>query len=83
MRLIQDVCFGEARSMKVGIIKERRPGELRVAITPETVKKYIAMGLSVFIESKAGLTAAITDQSYKDSGANIVKTSRACSSDRS
>ena len=62
--------------MKVGIIKERRPGELRVAITPDTVKKYIAMGLSVFIESKAGLTAAITDQSYKDSGANIVKTSR-------
>ena len=62
--------------MKVGIIKERRPGELRVAITPDTVKKYIAMGLSVFIESKAGLTAAITDQSYEDSGANIVKTSR-------
>ena len=62
--------------MKVGIIKERRPGELRVAITPDTVKKYIAMGLSVFIESKAGLTAAITDQSYKNSGANIVKTSR-------
>jgi NAD(P) transhydrogenase subunit alpha len=62
--------------MKVGVIKERRAGELRVAITPDTVKKYIAMGLSVFIESKAGLTAAITDQSYKDSGANIVKTSR-------
>ena len=62
--------------MKVGVIKERRPGELRVAITPDTVKKYIAMGLSVFIESKAGLTAAITDQSYKNSGANIVKTSR-------
>ena len=62
--------------MKVGIIKERRPGELRVAITPDTVKKYIAMGLSVFIESKAGLAAAITDQSYQDSGANIVKTSR-------
>jgi NAD(P) transhydrogenase subunit alpha len=62
--------------MQVGIVKERRPGELRVAITPDTVKKYIAMGLSVFIESKAGLTAAITDQSYKDSGASIVKTSR-------
>ena len=62
--------------MQVGVIKERRAGELRVAITPDTVKKYIGMGLSVFIESKAGLTAAITDQSYKDSGANIVKTSR-------
>ena len=57
--------------MKVGVIKERRPGELRVAITPDTVKKYIGMGLSVFIESKAGLAAAITDQSYQDSGANI------------
>ena len=62
--------------MQVGVIKERRAGELRVAITPDTVKKYIAMGLSVFIESKAGLAAAITDQSYQDSGANIVKTSR-------
>ena len=62
--------------MQVGVIKERRAGELRVAITPDTVKKYIGMGLSVFIESKAGLTAAITDQSYKNSGANIVKTSR-------
>ena len=62
--------------MQVGVIKERRAGELRVAITPDTVKKYIGMGLSVFIESKAGLAAAITDQSYQDSGANIVKTSR-------
>ena len=62
--------------MQIGVIKERRPGELRVAITPDTVKKYIAMGLSVFIESKSGLAAAITDQSYEDSGANIVKTSR-------
>jgi len=62
--------------MQIGVIKERRPGEFRVAITPDTVKKYIAMGLSVFIESKSGLAAAITDQSYEDSGANIVKTSR-------
>ncbi|MBT5911680.1 Re/Si-specific NAD(P)(+) transhydrogenase subunit alpha [Rhodospirillaceae bacterium] len=60
--------------MQVGVIKERRAGELRVAITPETVKKFVGMGLSVVIETKAGLTAAITDKSYQEAGANIVKT---------
>ena len=60
--------------MQVGVIKERRAGELRVAITPETVKKFLGMGLSVVIETKAGLTAAITDKSYQEAGANIVKT---------
>ena len=61
--------------MQVGIIKERRPGECRVAITPDTVKKFLDLGLSVLIESKAGITAAITDKAYEDAGAKIVKTS--------
>ena len=61
--------------MQVGIIKERRSGESRVAITPDTVKKFLDLGLSVLIESKAGITAAITDKAYKDAGAKIVKTS--------
>jgi NAD(P) transhydrogenase subunit alpha len=60
--------------MQVGIIKERREGELRVAITPDTVKKIISIGLSVIIETKAGLAAAITDESYQNAGAKIVKT---------
>ena len=60
--------------MQVGVIKERRAGELRVAITPETIQKFVGMGLSVVIETKAGLTAAITDKSYQEAGANIVKT---------
>lgn len=60
--------------MQVGIIKERRPGESRVAITPDTVKKFLDLGLSVLIESKAGITAAITDKAYEDAGAKIVKT---------
>lgn len=61
--------------MQVGIIKERRLGESRVAITPDTVKKFLDLGLSVLIESKAGITAAITDQAYEHAGAKIVKTS--------
>ena len=60
--------------MQIGIIKERRRGESRVAITPDTVKKFLDLGLSVLIESKAGITAAITDKAYEDAGAKIVKT---------
>ena len=57
--------------MQVGIIKERRLDEKRVAATPDTVKKFIAMGLKVNIEKGAGNTAAITDQEYQEAGANI------------
>tara|TARA_B100000674_G_scaffold85734_1_gene59432 strand:+ start:30 stop:1193 length:1164 start_codon:yes stop_codon:yes gene_type:complete len=58
--------------MQVGIIKERRLDEKRVAATPDTVRKFIAMGLKVNIEKGAGITAAITDDEYKEAGANIV-----------
>ena len=58
--------------MQIGIIKERRLDEKRVAATPDTVKKFIAMGLKVNIEKGAGITAAITDQEYEEAGANIL-----------
>ena len=58
--------------MQIGIIKERRPDEKRVAATPDTVKKFIAMGLKVNIEKGAGITAAITDREYEEAGANIL-----------
>ena len=57
--------------MQIGIIKERRLDEKRVAATPDTVKKFIAMGLQVNIEKGAGITAAITDDEYREAGANI------------
>ena len=57
--------------MQIGIIKERRLDEKRVAATPDTVKKFIAMGLQVKIEKGAGITAAITDDEYREAGANI------------
>ena len=58
--------------MQIGIIKERRLDEKRVAATPDTVKKFIAMGLKVNIEKGAGITAAITDQEYVEAGASIL-----------
>ena len=59
-------------SMKIVILKERRPHETRVAATPETVKKLKALGAEITIEAGAGVAAAYTDQAYIDAGANIV-----------
>src|SRR5437763_5430045 len=60
------------RSMKIASVKERRPHETRVAATPETVKKLMALGAELTIEAGAGVAAAYTDQAYADAGANIV-----------
>ncbi len=62
--------------MKIGIAKERRPYEARVAASPDTVKKYVAMGFDVAIESGAGLSAAFTDAALEAAGAKIVKTAK-------
>lgn len=58
--------------MKICIPKERRPHERRVAATPETVKKFIALGLDVAIEAGAGDASRITDAAYAAVGATIV-----------
>ena len=58
--------------MKIAILKERRPHETRVAATPESVKKLIALGAEVTIETGAGLAAAYIDEAYSQAGANIV-----------
>jgi NAD(P) transhydrogenase subunit alpha len=58
--------------MKIGIPRERRPHELRVAATPDSVKKLAALGAEVLVESGAGTTAAYTDDAYSAAGARIV-----------
>src|SRR5215475_639144 len=58
--------------MKIGIAKERRAHELRVAVTPDTARKFIALGAEVAIEAGAGLGASYTDQAYAAAGAKIV-----------
>ena len=57
--------------MRVAVLKERRNGETRVAATPETVKKYIGMGLEVAVEAGAGLDSGLTDAAYAEAGATI------------
>ncbi len=57
--------------MKVGVPKERLEGETRVAATPESVKKLIALGLEVVVEKGAGDRAYFRDEAYREAGASI------------
>jgi NAD(P) transhydrogenase subunit alpha len=57
--------------MKVAIVKERRAFERRVAATPDTVKRFVGMGLEVAVESGAGLGAWFGDAAYRAAGATI------------
>jgi len=58
--------------MKIAILKERRADEKRCAATPDTVKKYIALGATVAVEAGAGESAAIADSAFVAAGATIV-----------
>lgn len=57
--------------MRIGIPAETRPGETRVAATPETVKKLVAAKHQVIVQSGAGITSSITDDAYLAAGATI------------
>jgi proton-translocating NAD(P)+ transhydrogenase subunit alpha len=58
--------------MLIGIPRETRPGETRVAATPETVKKLAASGRhEILVESGAGTTSSIPDSQYTAAGARI------------
>ncbi len=58
-------------SLVIAIPKETADYEKRVAATPDTVKKYIGMGCTVRVESKAGEASSISDAQYTQAGATI------------
>ncbi len=55
----------------VAVTRERRAGETRVATTPEAVKKLLALGVSVTVETGAGISASTPDAEYAAAGATI------------
>ena len=57
--------------MKIAIIRERAPGEARVAATPETVKKFTALGAELAVESGAGDAASVSDADFEAAGASV------------
>jgi NAD(P) transhydrogenase subunit alpha len=58
--------------MHIGVPAETRPGEARVAATPETVKKLVAQGHRVTVQQGAGAGAYFTDEAYGAAGAELV-----------
>ena len=64
------------RGMKIGIPKEIRPGERRVAATPDTVSRLLKLGFEVQVESQAGAGASFRDADYTALGASIVPDAR-------
>ncbi|MGN7149700.1 Re/Si-specific NAD(P)(+) transhydrogenase subunit alpha [Arthrobacter sp. SAFR-179] len=58
--------------MKLGIPRERREGERRVAATPDTVRQLAGLGLEVLVETGAGDGAGHADQEYQKAGATVV-----------
>lgn len=58
--------------MRIAILKERAAGETRVAASPETVRKFAALGAAVAVEAGAGERASVPDSAFADAGASVV-----------
>ena len=67
--------------MRIAVLKEVRDGETRVAVSPETVKKFVAAGHVVTIEAGAGDGASTPDRLFAEMGAVIAATPEATLTD--
>lgn len=59
-------------TVQIGVLAETLPGETRVAVTPEIIKRLSAKGLGFQVESGAGAAAHFPDSSYQEAGAQLV-----------
>jgi len=55
----------------IGVPRESRPGETRVAATPKTVEQLTGLGYEVLVESGAGEAASFTDEAFRAAGAAV------------
>jgi NAD(P) transhydrogenase subunit alpha len=62
---------GHGGILRLGILHESAPGETRVALLPESLKALLAQGISVVVESGAGIGAGASDQAYAEAGATV------------
>jgi len=60
----------------IGSAKEDLNIEKRISITPETVKKFIELKFSVFLEKNYGVHLGIVDEEYKNKGANFYSSAK-------
>src|SRR5260370_4462990 len=57
--------------MRIAVPVEQQPGEARVALVPESVKKLAASGVEVAVEAGAGRKAGFLDDEYRAAGASV------------
>src|SRR3954469_17089623 len=62
----------EGWPVQVGVGRERRTGERRVAATPETVQQLTALGLHLLVEGGAGTEAGFEDAAFKAAGGTMI-----------
>ena len=62
--------------MIIGIIKETKENENRVAITPDVIAKIKKLGFEIQVESNAGIGSNFSDQDYIDAGAKVCSSSK-------
>jgi NAD(P) transhydrogenase subunit alpha len=67
--------------MRLGVPKESKRGETRVAATPKTVEQLIKLGYDVVVEAGAGEASAYPDQAYVDAGATLEPADQVWASD--
>lgn len=63
--------------LTIAVTRERHQGETRCAVTPDTVKKFVAMGAAVSIEAGTGQASSIPDADYVAAGATVKPDTRA------
>ena len=63
--------------MLIGVPRESRPGETRVAATPKTVEQLLKLGYQVAVEAGAGAAASFDDAAYAAAGATVAHALRA------
>jgi NAD(P) transhydrogenase subunit alpha len=59
--------------VKIAVPAETDPNEGRVAITPDTVKRFKALGADIVVQAGAGESSRLPDSAYTDEGAEIAK----------
>lgn len=60
------------RQLRIGVPRETRPRETRVAATPATVAKLLALGYDVVVESGAGEASSFPDEAFEAAGAGVL-----------
>ena len=62
--------------MVIGVLKEIKPNEYRVAATPATVTEIVARGPKVLVQKDAGLGCGFSNKDYENAGAIVLETAK-------